>query len=150
MRIHHCWWTMPMTDTMNKAEIWCWCSDLMNDVNDLVNDTTNVAATWCRFTIADERWHWKMRWIKLRFDADALIWWIMSMDGVGDHFESESWWSFWYCGWRWYILKKLQGAPKPKEIEPETAEVSHSLRVVESQLGDRAAFEGEWRAGTGV
>jgi len=79
MRIHHCWWTMPMTDTTNQAEIWCGCSDLMNAVNDIVNDTTNDAATWCRFTIADERWQRLMRWMKLRFDADALFWWMMSM-----------------------------------------------------------------------
>jgi len=79
MQIHHCWWTMPMTDTTNKAEIWCWCSDLMNDVIELVIDTTNDAATWCGFTIADERCQWQMRRIKLRFDADALIWWMMPM-----------------------------------------------------------------------
>ena len=79
MRIHHCWWTMPMTDATIKAEIWCWCSDLMNDANDRGFDTTNDAATWCWFTIADERCQWQMRCMKLRFDADALIWWMMSM-----------------------------------------------------------------------
>ena len=27
----------------------------------------------------DERWYWKIRRIKLSCDADALIWWMMSM-----------------------------------------------------------------------
>ena len=64
MQIHHCWWTMVLEDTTNKAEIWCWCSDVMNDVNDIVIDTTNDAATWCWFTIADERCQWQIRRIK--------------------------------------------------------------------------------------
>jgi len=110
------WCTMTKNDATHEVEIWCWCLDLMNDVNDtIMNDTMNDAATWCRFTIADERCQWQIRRVKLRFDADALIWsWMMSiilwmirwmtrlLDAGSPLPMNDA--KDWCDGWSWYLM----------------------------------------------